>query len=538
MFSTEFAPIYQAILDAKHSSPMLTVSIGGKLLTSTGFQGATITGFSGQHTVGETATGNLNLLLPRVPEVFYNSPVVVQAGYNGMMDTIFSGFVPDWEDAIQNDGNRCNITLRGWSELLKKEERWDLTFQGPIALDAVFVSLCNRVKVPNFIVHSSVDLNGMPIMLGGNTQHEEGKITFTAGTSLLSQFNRLAEPYGYFAFDIPTGHVVLTKMYGKPEDNPMITFVEGVSSFDRAQFIYDSSTLVNYWDVEGITYEEATGGQVPVRSRPASVDPHPGIPGDGFRYKHVNNNDLVRQDQADLARAILELNSSEPQKQAQVHSEAISGLYPCHAVRVISSVASTNELYWVRSVDQTYDNENGGYSATYNLWAGAGEIQPALQERQTFTIQSSAVHLGDETLSHYAHPSPQGSSKQWKVTIPTRATTVNIRGWHHGTNSQVLNGAQTELEVSKWEMRSNPDAEQADSSDNMPVVDEELSSRRPYWDGLRWWKPFGVSFRNVEAGDQWFRLVAGEKSGLDDFEVSGVYLEIYGATEPAGFEEV
>lgn len=553
MFSTEFASVYQEILDSRFSEPLLTVYVGGRLITSTGLQSTALTQFGCQHEVGATATGSLGFLLPRIPEIDYNAEVEVQAGYNGYMDTIFSGYIPAWDDAISIRGNECKVTLRGWSELLKKEEQWDLVFQGPIALDALFVALCNRIGVPNFLVNPALTLEGTPLMMGGNTQIEEGKITFRAGSSLLSQFNSLAEPYGYFAYDLPTGHVVLARIIGKPIDVPLITFTEGITSFDQASFFYDADSVVNYWDVEGATFEDEFGGKVPIRSRPLTVVPHPAIPGDGRRYRQVSNSDFVRQDQADLARSILEINSSEPEKRASVHSEAISGMLPGHAARIVAPGALVDDLYWVRGVDQTYDSQNGGYNASYSLWAGAGETQPALNERQTFVVRTAPIHIGDEYLSHYAVPAPQPGPIEWMVTLPTRATTVNLRGLHHGSNSQIIDGAQTDLEITKWEMRIDKDSERADSTGNMPVVNENLNSRLAYnptrnviiEDGTRknpigyyYWKPFGVTFRNVDAGEQWFRIVPGDKYGLDDFEVASVYLEVYGATEPGGITEV
>jgi len=200
------------------------------------------------------------------------------------------------------------------------------------------------------------------------------------------------------------------------------------------------------------------------------------------------------------------------------------------------------------------DITDNGAMATYDGWAGAGVAMPAGNNRTVSIVQTAPVHLGNETLSWYAVPVPSGTAKTWNITVPERATAVNVRGIHHGTNSQVLGGVQTEIEVTKWQAwpaGTTNFKEEGDNrptaSGNMPSVPEYLSSRLAYnpnasvtfEDGSKknpigyyYWSPFAINLGRLEAADYVLRLVSGEKVGPDDFEVANVTLEVYGVAEP------
>jgi hypothetical protein len=124
----------------------------------------------------------------------------------------------------------------------------------------------------------------------------------------------------------------------------------------------------------------------------------------------------------------------------------------------------------------------------------------------------------------------------WDFTIDDRATAVNVRGLHHGTNSQLIGGVNTDIEVTKWEVwlpgsDFDDDEQRPERSGNMPIVDENLLQRLDY-DDLDNWAPFAINLRNLDAGNYTLRLVSGVKAGPDDFEVRDVILEVYGVVEP------
>src|SRR5699024_4016580 len=138
---------------------------------------------------------------------------------------LFSGTVPDRESAMARRGDTLTLPLTGWSSRIAEPFRDDVTFDGPVAADAVFVALCQMQGVPSYIAEAATYPDGVtPLMLGGNQFVDDGLVRFRANSSPLSQFQRLVEPYGYYVTDSLTGPVVFHRVSGKPTGRAVVAF--------------------------------------------------------------------------------------------------------------------------------------------------------------------------------------------------------------------------------------------------------------------------------------------------------------------------
>ncbi len=543
---TATLPTPQAALDARYTTPAGACYIGGML---TPYLSYTV-----QHRVGETATGRITVPLPRPAQVVANAEVVIQGGHNDLVGPAFAGAIPAWTSAMTQRGDTLEIDLVGWSRVLTEPYRDDVRYHGPIDAGAVFADVCERSAVPSYIAHAALFADGQPLTLGGNSNVDDGMVGIDANSSPLGQAQRLVRPYAYHITDTPSGAVTLHRVLGIPSGSPVVTFTEGVHLGDTRRR-YDSAGIVNAPDVRGVTYTDVFGGQVPIRSiaDPESVPPHPAIRG-GYRTRVTNNSDIVRPDQADAARHVIEINTAEADTPVTFEAVWVPFVAPGDVVKVEASTVEASGLYWLMGIDVT-DAPERPLTATYEVWAGAGEEKPGIVDRRTEVIQTAPVHIGDETVPHYAVPVPVGTEKTWAFSLPERVTVANVRGWCHSFNSQTVAGVDTELTVTRWEVWEagvdrDDDANSPVSSGTMPVQAERYSSgisfvpfataagRQPGDDGYVTdpgeWVPFAVNLRTLDAGDYVLVLTAGEKEGYDDGEARGIYLELYGLTRAAG----
>lgn len=535
----------QAALDALDTDPQLTVYIGGVLTDVVHFDAQ----FGWDQ---ERATGKLQVLLPRDEHIVPNAVVEVQAGHNDLVGTVFSGYIPAWKGSLTERGALLDITMVGWCGLLAEPEREDLVFQGPISAASIFVALCELKGIPSYIVDEMTYPDGVTeIMLGGNPQIDGGTVTIKAESSPIGQYNRLIDPYFYRAFDTPQGPVTVRRANGTPPTASVVTFTEGVNliSVEREM---DTRQVVSAWDINGQTYEDEFGAKVPIRSRPEEDVSNPDIYPNSRRYKRLTNSDIVRQDQADAIRQNHEIAYGAPQTPVRISAIGLPGIAPGDVVTIDSATVEANGEYWVTDIDLTHD---GAFTATYRGWAGNGDPLPALNERIVIPIQTAPVHLGDEYVSHYAVPAHQGVEKTWTFTLPAKVTVANVRGYHHSTNSQTVAGADTELNVSGFEVwkagvdRKNTN-NRPESQGSLVRLPEEYGRRRNYslfetitdGDGNvtvtnpGFWTPLAVNLRTLDMGEYVLVLKAGkggEAIGYDDFEARLLYLECFGAVEPA-----
>lgn len=510
--------------------------------------------------VRETSTATITMELPRPAAIHENARIDIHAGHNDLVGPMFSGRVPGWDGAISDRGNLLTARAVGWSSLLAYRDRFDLVWEGPIRAQDLFDAACARRDVPSYRADAVVDPSGsIAIALGGNPQIDGGRVTIPAASTPLSWLRTASEPFGYRVYDAPDGTVRLSRVSGIPLGAPAIAFAEGVNVFG-ARSTHDTSGLVNYWDIHGPTYQDAYGATIPIRAFPASVPPNPLIPvNGGISYQPYTNALLVTQQLAEVVRQVHEIDTATAAAPVRWDGIAVPGIGPGDAVTVVSPTlrrragltgfddlfdqiaANIPVPYWITGIRMQYA-PGSGLTATYEGWLGGSTSLPAGENRTAIPVQEGPVHLGNETLSHYAVPVPDAPiggayRRDWTVTIPERATAVNVRGWHHGTNSQVIGGEQTELEVTRWELWADPvNDERAIASGVMPAVAEELALRRPYAQFSEadpgFWVPFAINLSRVDPGSYTLRLVSGVKAGPDDFEVRLVSLDVWGIAEP------
>jgi hypothetical protein len=521
----------QDVLDARYTELRYILRIGDVITDS----------FSAdyQHdTNADTSTATIELELPRPPHVVPNAVVEIQAGWNNYVDTRFSGYIPKWTGSVSESDYRLMVSAVGWASRLAYADRFDLVFPGPITIRDLFNALCRRRRVPAYLADAVTNPDGtVEIALGGNPGVDDGQVVIRGGTTPLTFLNTACEPFGYRVYDTPGGIVRLSRISGTPVGEPVATFTEGHLDAGDLEVVsrgFDITTKVNYHDVRGPEYEDAYGAIIPIRSIAEDVPFDPDLWPEGFRYKRTQLSLLVTQEMADIARQVLEIDTREAHAPVSWSAIGLPGVSIGDVVAVNAASVEAAGSLWLTGMDESIDG--GDFTARYTGWAGGGEPLPHGQDKIEIPLQTEPLHLGDEYVAWYSHQEPQGREASWTFTIPERATAVNIRFWHHGTNSQLVDGgAVDDLTVSRWELW-RPDAgdpEKAESSGNIAPVAENYELQLPYWDGLTYWTPGAVSLRGTDAGEVTIKLVAGDNAGGDDFEVQLVVAEIYGSREPA-----
>lgn len=518
----------QDALDARDTTTTAQVFIGGVTVDATQWDAR-----FGQ---GQVATATITVPLPRPDVVTANAAVQCIGGHNNLVGTLFSGRIPRMDWAMSSRGNLLTIRPVGWASLLSYRSRFDLIFDGPITFNALFDALCARMGVPAYAADTALSPDGVVLTLGGNPQIDEGKVKISASQSPLAFMNSAFGPFGYSVQDDPDGVVRLRRILGQPTD-PVVTFTEGVHPFST-RHSYDITGIVNYPDVHGPTYEDPYGASVPIRAFPAVVETDSRIPvNEGVNYDEIRSSMFVTQAMAEFAMQAALIQRSEPSEPVSWEAVAVPGLGIGDAVAVDSGTVEVDGTYHLVDLTISWD---GSLTADYEGERGTGEMAAVGDNSTEIVIQTSPIHLGNETLTHYAVDAPSGTSKTWPITIPDRATAINARGLHHGTNSQLIGGVNTDLEVTKWQIwaagttnfsEEGQDAPRPETSGNMPIVNEDLALRKNYL-LLSNWSPFAVNLSRLDPGDYILRLVCGVKAGPDDLEVRDVYLQIYGIAEP------
>lgn len=535
----------QDALDARRTTPRGTCYIGGVVTP--------YIDYSISFRVGQTATGRITLPLPRPDWVQPNADVVIEGGHNDLVGTLFAGFIPRLSFAMTARGDTLELTLVGQSRRLVKPFRDDMTWQGPVDAGQVFSDICDRAGVPSYIAHAALFPSGTTLTLGGNPNVDDGTVVIEANSSPLGQFQRLVKPYAYAVTDTPSGAVLFHRVLGTPSGSPVVTFREGQHLGDTRR-TYDVAGIVNVWDVQGVTYTDAYGGQVPIRSvaDPSEVEPHPEVPGDGYSYEIVTNSDIVRPDQADAARNVAEIKRGAADAPVTWAGVAVPFVAPGDVVELDAETVEGTGLYWLDSLD--IEDGPGGHMATYTGVVEAGEEYPGIVDRTTIDIETGIWHGGDEYVAHYANKAAQGTYKGYFFTLPERVTVANVRGLCHSWNSQTVAGEDTDLTVTRWEVWEAgkdwlDDEDQPVSSGTMPQMDERYFSRLTFDPtkrvvfedgsvkdpiGFYYWSPFAINLRSLDAGDYWLVIKCGEKAGIDDGEIANVYLELFGLVVAAG----
>lgn len=524
----------QDALSARYTATRSVVYIGGVMTD--------FVSYTTSHRVGQTSTATIVLTLPMGDHIQPNAEVIIEDGHNNLVGRRFWGRIPRWTKNAKESGDLVTINAVGWSSLLTDSDRFELTFTGPITIRAIIDSLCSRRGVPSYRADAVLDETGIiEASLGSNPNVDDGLITISNSNGYLSYARSITEPFKYYVYDDIQGTVRTSRVSGLPNTAPIVNFIESDNIIESQQD-YSIDDIVNYWEVIGQTYEDSIGRSIPIRAIPASVPADSRIPvNDGVRYQQYRNNIIDTQQLAEIVRNGLEIDSLGPDEPVRWTSVAVPNVSPGDVVSMESTTLGIDTLLWVRGVDVSCD-ENG-LIATYEGWAGGGRSLPAGVDRITIPIQDGAVHMGDENLSWYAHPAPQGLEMSWDFTIPKRATAVNVVFRVHGSNSQFIGGKNEDLEVSKFELWKlpivDPEEDKAYSSGNLPILNEDYALRLKYATDDTKWSDGAIALKGFdeEQVDVRLKLISGKNADAsggpqDDFEIKNMYVEIYGTVEP------
>lgn len=488
------------------------------------------------------ATGSVTLPLPLPDHLrgedgnVLNQPIHIQAGYTeSSLRTRFNGRIDADRMEINERERTATLHMRGWATLLDWEEEDDLVFSGPIALHEIVRSLCAWRGVP---AYSVIDVNthqGGPALLGGNPYVDEGNVIIPRRTSPLAWIDRKLRLYGYRIFDTPSGELRVRRISGEPIGASSATYTEGVNCY-RIERTRDLKPMKTNWTIEGATYIDDDGVSIPVRSFPASVPADPLLTPPGYRSGRLTDNDIVTIPRAHTIRYVQEIDHARPYHELRWETWADQDRQPGEAVTLDVPTFDAAGRYWLMGITERFDD--GGFVDTMSAWVGGTTSFPSGDDLEEVNVGAGPWHVGDEYLSHYAVPSPQGTTITIPVTIPSDVTSIAIRGYGHGMNSYLIDGANTEATVSKIEVWQGG-GERPVGSAELPVMPENLLQRLNYKDGLKHWTAFRMPVPGrLEAGSAEIRLVAGEDSRaslapVDDFEARDIVLELRGHGRPA-----
>lgn len=548
----------QEALDALDKTRRVWAFIGGEPVEPVSFSAQF--GVRQQHA---TASLQLDLSDGRPAALTDNAEVEVIAGFDGFTGRVFHGFIPAWDGVVSARGQWLTVHPIGWSRLLAFPFRFDLQWSGPISPREIFLALCEMRGVPAVRADLMTAPDGVTsITVGGNAYVDDGMVTLPGGRDPLRWLAGICEPFGYRIFDTPDGVVRLQRVSGLPpfdsEDlGDTIVHFRDTTNVSRVARGYDVSTIINYHEVTGPTYEDAIGATIPIRSLPESITPDDRIPvNDGIHFQSYSNTLLVTQEMADVVRQVREVDQSEPTYEFDWDGIGLPLVSVGDTVAVTSFtinkvtggdflsdlVAALPVPLWLTELDLSV-SERAGFSGRYTGWAGAGSALASGEDLTIIPLQISAVHAGDEYVGWYSQPSPVGTELSWEIEIPERATAVNIVFEVHGSNSQYIGGQNEDLTISKWEMWRPEDTERPSASGNLPVIDENYAQQLDYTQD-QYWTRAAVSLRGTDAGIVTFKLVCGENRNLpagtkyDDFEIRNAYIHVYGVSLPTLPDEV
>lgn len=467
------------------------------------------------------ATGTLVLKAPRRPHVQLAAPVRIEAGYDGQVFPIFDGRIADDAAAFGASGSELRIALEGHGKLLWYAEHTDLTFTGLTSLKTIFNSLCARRKVPLYYADNTVYPNGQTLNYGGLGRVNNGNVTVAKNSSPGAAIDRWSRHFGYRAYDTPVGYHRLKKISGLPVDAPFRTYAQGVNIHEVEQ----SQTLegmVNYWEVIGARYTSPDGSETQLRSIPATVPFDSRLGPSGVNRDSITDDDIVNQARADHIRNVQEIDHSTPYHRWQWTVAGDPELSPGHVVSMTSPTVGSNAALWLMRVSHSITERS--WTTSLEGWAGAGHPLPAGDDCVTQTlVGNGGFHLGDEYLSYYRRPNPDGTTKSIAFSVANDYSTLTIRGYAHGTNSKI---GTDPLTISKFEIWQPHDTERAVASGDLPSLPELV---KDYSLDSTWSRITIPLTGSLKAGSATLKIISGEG---DDFEIRNITLTTCGVGAP------
>src|SRR5690606_35247877 len=232
-----------------------------------------------------------------------------------------------------------------------------------------------------------------------------------------------ARLFGYRVFDTPS-RTRLKRISGAPEGQVMLYVEEGVNPLELT-YSDDIATIVNYREVFGADYTDTDGVRVPIRSIAASIPTNPLIYPDGWRRDEVSSELIDTYELADAVRNIYEIDFGAAHELVAWETHGVPHLLPGDVAHVTSDTLGIDEDLWVMSVQHTFNGR--GFRTRCEGWRGAGVALPADNDCVTTAIPGGPWHMGDEYLTHYAHPNPMGLMVKVPFAVAQGYSSIAIR---------------------------------------------------------------------------------------------------------------
>ena len=516
----------QAAIDATDKRPMAIVHING-IVTD-------VDDLTVRHGVdAPIGTCSLSLPLPLSGHVAQGATIDVQLGYPGLMYTVFRGSIPTRDRSFSISGGSSTISAVSAGSLLARQDYTDVSYPGPISLRTLFQSMCRRRGVTSYRADATMYPDGSTeIRFGNNLNANKNKVVVPRKTTSLAFLADAAKLFGYRVFDTPGG-VRLQRVSGLPDAGALLSVSEAWNARELGHSD-DISGLVNYWEVFGSRYTDPDGVTVAIRSIPASVPYDARLAPQGWARGELSGELLDTIALADAARNAAEIDHSAPYEPVTWETHGAPHILPGDVANVTSPIVEIAGKQWVISVEHTW-NRSGGFRTRCDGWRGAGTALPAGQDCVTTSIPGGCRHVGDEYLSHYRNPNPNGLVIKIAFTVVENYSSIAVRCLAHGTNSYLLDNANTESSVSQFEVwqfgvkvGSGP----------LPVLAEDLNRRLPYGPTDTYWSHAVVPVTgSLEPGAAELRIISGKDARAsggpqDDFEIDQITITLCGIGSP------
>lgn len=332
----------------------------------------------------------------------------------------------------------------------------------------------------------------------------------------------------------------VSNVYAVDMLEPVYWFDEGVN-LRSADFDIDRTPIVTYVEQIGRSYTGTDGGNSQIRSIPDAVPENDYIAPQTYIHKRYTSPWILTDRQAEGARNVKEIDLSTPDERFKWTTAGRPDVQPGEiCVVTMPTWGILNRPLWITRLADDVDDRSG-YVQTYSGWSGGGEALPAGEDCDTIPVATSPRHMGNETLSWYADPSPNGEEDTIHLDNPFEDySSIRVEGYAHGCNSYYNNKASEGSQIEIWQ---KPDPAAADSADNelrrigtvlLPTLNEEASKRRNYASSNRYWTWFSLPIGGrLKFGAFDLKFIAGENpDGRDDYEVKGVYLKVCGVGFP------
>lgn len=298
--------------------------------------------------------------------------------------------------------------------------------------------------------------------------------------------------------------------------------------------------IVTYWEVKGARYTSDDGGPVQIRSIPDEVPELDILPEPYYRADSISSQDIVTEQQAEGWRNVLELDRGNVAHFVRWECAGHPGLQIGDIVRLHSPLHEiVDEDYFLTHITESHTST--GYRAQMEGYRGTGEALEAGNDCTIVSLSGGVIHVGNQTLSHYADPTADGIT----YTIPIVVTddgysSARLLAEGHGSNSYGEKTASTGSKIEVWQLE-DPTLPESGSNElkrvgstDLPTLDEEISRRRPYATDDRYWSDVSLPLPgSLAAGAAEVRFISGENpDGQDDFELRDLRLQLCGVGQP------